>query len=184
VQVPSISRFRHEGPEDRDEDARYDPEKDIERRADLGEIGKAITTRAKNVGVGLVPDRGRETGCATEHDCDGERPRVDSHCGCNFECDRGQKDGDSVVADQLGEERRHKIRDRERNRRSEATDSTGQPTGDKVGGTGRFHCSAEREHAENHIEDSPFDRSARLLDVEAAGNNNEDGGDQGQGGDR
>src|SRR5205814_3243569 len=80
------SRFRHEGPEDRDEDAGHDPEKDIERRADLREIGEAITTRAKDVCVGLVSDRGRETSCATEHDRDRERPRVDSHCGCNFEC--------------------------------------------------------------------------------------------------
>ena len=49
-----------------------------------------------------------------------------------------------------------------------------------MGRAGCFHRGAEREHAENHVEDSPFDRPARLLDVEAAGKDNEEGGDQRQ----
>src|SRR5436190_19501247 len=44
--------------------------------------------------------------------------------------------------------------------------------------TGFFHGGTECEHPENHVENSPLDRAARFLDVEAAREDDEDRGDK------
>src|SRR6266705_5327896 len=70
--------LRHEWPEDRDENAGYDPEDNVERRADFREVGEAITAGAKYVGVGLMPDGRGKTRGATKHDRNGKWSRIDS----------------------------------------------------------------------------------------------------------
>src|SRR5213080_1878282 len=47
-----------------------------------------------------------------------------------------------------------------------------------MGGAGFFHGGTEREHAKNHVENSPLDSAARFLDVEAAREDDEDRGDK------
>ena len=65
-------------------------------------LGKAITTRAKDVGVGLIADRRGETRAAAEHHCHRKWPRVHSHRRGDFKRNWGEENGDRVVADRLG----------------------------------------------------------------------------------
>src|SRR6266581_7996591 len=80
--------LRHEWPEDRDENAGYDPEDNVERRADFREVGEAITARAKHVGVGLMSDGSGKTRGAAKHDRNGKWSRIDSQRRCDLERDR------------------------------------------------------------------------------------------------
>src|SRR5712691_2540349 len=86
--TPCYLSLRHEWPEDRDENAGYDPEDDVERRADFREVGEAITARAKHVGVGLMSDGRGKTRGATKHDRNGKWSRIHSHRRCDLERDR------------------------------------------------------------------------------------------------
>ena len=58
------------------------------------------------------------------------------------------------------------------------TDCARDTAGDEMGSAGFFHRGTEREHAENHVENSPLDSAACFLDIEAAGEHDENRGDK------
>src|SRR5437899_10491151 len=58
------------------------------------------------------------------------------------------------------------------------SDRPGDAAGDEMGSAGFFHGGTECEHAENHVENSPLDSAARFLDIEAAGEDDENRGDK------
>src|SRR5204863_8354010 len=66
----------------------------------------------------------------------------------------------------------------QRHPRTEVTHCAGDAAGDEMGSAGFFHGGAEREHAENHVENSPLDSAARFLDIETAREDDEDRGDK------